>query len=732
MTFTNSAEHLAAELRRLNLLLHREILRLRAAYQLSQDEFRGLYVSDEQVDRLVSQALRGVEGANHPEDLTAVEELTARAEALRVENAAHVGPELPWAHCVAEWDLSAFEQDVLLLALAPEVDLRYETLYAYLNNDITRKWPTCDLALRLFAPAGALDPAARSRLSLDAVLFRDGLMQTIRPGPERPSGLALGFCLAPVLAQFLQALPCHDSLTSAFVALCEPAEWDQLAISPELVTQLVRLAALCCSLPDRPAPVVVLEGRTGINRRSPAAAICREVGLPLLAIDLDAIRLETVRSSAEPLPKLVEMIVLRQRLLGAALYLTGVESLWEKDGHLWPEGRRLVARLASSGRPLFLPCEQGTPWHELTRGLRCLSFSFADPDYSDRLRLWQVHLNKEGLSATREDLEMVAGRFVLTPDQIRAAVSRAVDRGRLAGAELGPIAQEGLLEAARAQSVQSLGALAVKVPVAYGWEDLVLPGETLRRVREVVAAIRYRHVVYAQWGFARRVPYGQGLKVLFAGPSGTGKTMTAGVIAADLGLDLYRIDLSAVVSKYIGETEKNLERIFRAAHCSNVVLFFDEADALFGKRSEVKDAHDRYANVETAYLLQRIEQYEGVVILASNLSNNIDDAFRRRLHYVVDFPLPDEPHREKLWRGMFPPEVPLGDDVEFRFLAKQFALAGGDIRNVALHAAFLAAADGRVIGMKQLIEAVARQMVKQGSIPSPADFKQYHALLLQK
>ena len=207
--------------------------------------------------------------------------------------------------------------------------------------------------------------------------------------------------------------------------------------------------------------------------------------------------------------------------------------------------------------------------------------------------------------------------------------------------------------------------------------------------------------------------------------------MTAGVIARELGLDLYKIDLSAVVSKYIGETEKNLDRIFRAADCSNAILFFDEADALFGKRSETKDAHDRYANIEVAYLLQKVEDYEGVVILASNLSKNIDEAFSRRMHYVVEFPLPDESHRERLWRGMFPPEVPLGKDIDFQFLAQQFSLAGGDIRNVALDAAFLAAQDGRVITMKQLVKAMARQMTKQGKIASPIDFKQYHELISQ-
>jgi SpoVK/Ycf46/Vps4 family AAA+-type ATPase len=325
----------------------------------------------------------------------------------------------------------------------------------------------------------------------------------------------------------------------------------------------------------------------------------------------------------------------------------------------------------------------------------------------------------------------VADRFILTSGQIKDAVAHALDRQRVQGEATGPLRFETLADAARAQSGQHLEQLAVKVTTHLGWEDLVLPPSTLKRVRDVAAAIQYRHIVYSQWGFERRITSGRGLKVLFAGASGTGKTMTAGVIARDLGLDLYKIDLSGVVSKYIGETEKNLERIFRAAHSSNAILFFDEADAIFGKRSEVKDAHDRYANIEVAYLLQRMEEHEGVVILASNLTKNIDEAFSRRMHYVVEFPLPDEHHREKLWRGMFPPQVPLGNDVDCQFLAKQFTLSGGDIKNVALDAAFLAAHDGQRITMKQLIKAMARQMLKQGRVPSPADFKQYHPLIAE-
>ena len=344
------------------------------------------------------------------------------------------------------------------------------------------------------------------------------------------------------------------------------------------------------------------------------------------------------------------------------------------------------------------------------------------------------------MSAPETDLTDVADRFVLTAGQIRDAAAEVRDMEMQSGESLFPTAASSpltasassLFAAARAQSDHCLGGLAVRVRSRAGWNDLVLPAASLERVQEVSAAIRNQRRIYAEWGFARRLPQSQGVKALFLGEPGTGKTMAAGVIAADLGLDLYKIDLSGVVSKYIGETEKNLDRIFEAARSSNAILFFDEADALFGKRSEVRDAHDRYANIELAYLLQKLEEFPGTVFLASNLGANIDAAFSRRMQYVVEFPLPDEAHRERLWREMFPPQAPLDADVDFGFLAAQFSLAGGDIKNVALNAAFLAAQARQSIGMSHLIRAMARQMRKQGKLPSVGDFQRYFALIAEE
>ena len=717
-------EHLAAELQRLDLLLHREILRLRATYQLSLDEFRGLYISDEQVNSLIDRSL-GHDGAQ-----SVVDELTRQAESVRQANAKRSHEDLPWRRLAAEFSLAPIEQDLLLLAIAPEIDLKYETLYAYLNNDVTRKWPTCDLALRLLSTHAAQQLHMRRYLMPESTLFASGLLQPIHPAPTRPVWLASGFSVSPSVPHYLLGFPCRDPRLAADVEHRTPAiDWPQVPIPAPLYAALRRVPTLFTPLRlERPAPVLILQGHDGTGRSLAAEALCRDLGLALLRVDLEA-----ARASAEPWDKLVPAVLLQQRLHHAGVYLARGEAWFNKEGQPLPEAHLMLKSLARGPGPVFFTCEPGVHWRELVQGQRVVHFHFDDPDYAARLQVWEASLTQVHATIPTPELEALADRFVLTPGQITAAVLSAADAYDLLPAQPSHgLNSQLLFEAARAQSDQSLGHLAPKVKTIHTWDDLVLPRVTLQRVKEVAAAIKHRHIVYSEWGFAQRIASGTGLKVLFAGASGTGKTMTAGVLARDLGLDLYKIDLSGIVSKYIGETEKNLDRIFRAAHASNAILFFDEADALFGKRSEVKDAHDRYANIEVAYLLQKIEEHEGVVILASNLSKNIDDAFSRRMHYVVEFPLPDERHRELLWRGMFPPEVPLGAEVDVRFLAKQFPLAGGDIKNVALDAAFLAAQDGRVITMKQLVQALARQMMKQGRIPSATDFKQFHALIGQQ
>ncbi len=350
----------------------------------------------------------------------------------------------------------------------------------------------------------------------------------------------------------------------------------------------------------------------------------------------------------------------------------------------------------------------------LADDLVVLPFALAVPDYASRLGQWKQQRNGDDKSLPDRELESVAARYCFNTAEIDDTMRLARGRTQMRAQKDRAVRIDNVLWACRMRSAANFGSLArVTVPRAT-WDDLVLPDDVLAALRELCAQVRQRARVLHEWGFDRRLSMGKGLHALFVGPSGTGKTLAAEVIASALGLGLVKVDLAGVVSKYIGETEKNLQRIFESAERSDAILFFDEADALFGKRSEVKDAHDRYANIEINFLLQRLEEYEGVVVLASNLAQNIDESFARRLHFTVEFPFPNEACREAIWRHHFPPETPVDPDVDLPWLAKQIKVPGGSIRNIVLNAAYLAADRNRPVQMDHLLQAARREFDKMG------------------
>lgn len=343
------------------------------------------------------------------------------------------------------------------------------------------------------------------------------------------------------------------------------------------------------------------------------------------------------------------------------------------------------------------------------------------PSRSERGDIWSVALGGAEVAP-----EIAAAH--------RLALERIADGAWLAGAEAtaagrSHVSRGDVEQGARAASISSLGDLAIAMAPDIGWDDLVLPERPLTLLRSLTAFLRHRDLVLDEWGFGRRSGRAQGLVAMFAGDSGTGKTLAARVLAADLGLELYRIDLATVVSKWLGETEKNLDRVFAAAQGANAVLFFDEADAVFGRRSDVQDSHDRYANLQTAYLLQRMERHDGPVLLATNMRGNVDDAFLRRMDAVVEFPFPTAEFRLRLWELLLPPEAPRSADVDLPFLAERFELSGGGIRNAAVAAAVLAASESVAIGMAQLVRGVAMEYAKHGRLTLAADFERFHDLV---
>ncbi len=695
------------QLQRLDLLLHRQILRLRQRYQLSLDEFRGLYISDQQVDELIDIPTR--EASN----VTGCAELNQQSKALQQDVQQERARQSVWHLLTQRFALSEFEQDVLLLAFALDLDIKYESLFAYLNNDITSKYPTCELALALFSDG----LQGRDSLQCNATLFRLGLLVNIEHNINRPSWLGRGFYINPFLSQSLTVTTSNSSRINGYLRQdFSSTTWQEVPLAQEIIFQWRNLKTLL-QTPSRQSKMLYIKGKAGSGGRRALFTLAAKLDKPILSVALNTILSEKINHD-----DCIKTIVLQQALYDSIVYIHGIETTqFVNDTFHFIQG--LIAELDFVA--LRVPENFTSPQENFDS--QVLSIQCTTPDVEQRCKLWRQQLSCLNLAvglATN-----LADSFELTPRQIEATMYSASATAVMEGEV---ITTEHMFAAARQQTAQQLLQLATVVETQCSWHDLKLSPAVKETIFEIKAAVQHRHVVYEKWGFGRRSAYGHGLKVLFSGSSGTGKTMTASVIAKELGLSLYKIDLSGIVSKYIGETQKNLDRIFSAAQGSNAIIFFDEADALFGKRSEVKDAHDRYANIESAYLLQKMEDYNGVVMLATNLSKNIDQAFMRRLHFIVDFPMPNDVLRLALWRGIFGDKTPLADDVDLEFLAKQFRLAGGDIRNVALNAAFLAAENKQAVNMKHLLKAISRQMIKQGKIPSATEFKHYYQAVVKR
>lgn len=726
--FAGAAEHLAFELDLLALRLERQVHRLRAQNRFSDDPFRGLYISDAQADALLGAAASPTgEGA---EALAARIAAVAELRRERLAASAAAGIRLPLADLAAGFGLGELEWDLVLIALAPEVDLAWESLYAYAQNDVTRRRPTVQLALDLVGGGPEERLAARACLAPEGALLACRLLRLGEDGQDRDPPLTGRYLkLEERVAEFLLGVDSLDRALLPFVDRVPAAPGlGRLAVSTDLLRHL-RLALPTLA---RGAGVAVLEGPRGSGRRAAAAALAGELGRPLLACDL-----ARLLAAGEPPAPLVALLAREARLRGAAVLVERFEAALDLTAGEGPSEARLAALArgfqapAAAAVPLFLatevPWEPGGLWSETPT----FRFAFSAAGFEERLLAWRHAVAGSGGGAARDDLAEVAGKFQLAPLEIRAAARRAAQWAAARG-DGGRLQADDLHAGARALSRAGLSRLAQKVETPFVWDDLVLPRRSLVQLREVSAAVRHRARVHDAWGFASRLALGKGLAALFAGPSGTGKTMAASILAGELGLDLYKIDLASVVSKYIGETEKNLARIFAEAERSNAVLFFDEADALFGKRSEVRDAHDRYANIEVAYLLQRMEEHTGIVVLATNLKGNLDDAFARRLQHVVEFPAPDRDCRTRIWRRIFPAATPLDPDVDLDFLARQFELAGGNIKNIALAAAFLAAEEGSAVRMEHLILATSRELQKQGRLPTKSDFREHYELIREK
>jgi hypothetical protein len=595
----------------------------------------------------------------------------------------------------ARFGLTPFERDVIVLAAGVELDAKFSELCGVAQGDPARTEPTFALALAALADAHwtAISPARPLRRWNLVDVEKSGSLtaQPLRI-PERVLHFLLGEnYLDPQLAAIIERVP--------------PPASDELPESHADVAR--RMAAVWSgaqSLAD--LPVIRLGGRSARDNRTVAAHAAATLDLPLYV------------ASAESLPLLPADAAAFARRWERESGLSIAALLIEAgDDGLDPAREGAVARLVDSIDGMVIVSGGGRrgPGRKTV-----VSFDVPRPTFAERRALWDAALGETAAVLGSGGVDNIAAHFSLHARTVRdvADAASAELRSDPDAASAAKVSQV-LWHAARAQSHARLEELARHIPARATLDDLVLPPDVAATLREIAAGHRQRMRVYEDWGFAARSSRGLGMSALFAGPSGTGKTTAAEALARELDLDLFAIDLSAVISKYIGETEKNLRRVFDAAEEGGAVLLFDEADALFGKRTEVRDSHDRYANVEVGYLLQRMESYEGIALLTTNARNSLDSAFLRRLRFIVNFPFPDAAQRREIWRRVFPSQTPT-EGLDFAKLAK-LNVTGGNIRNIALNAAFLAADESRAVTMDDVLRATRSEYAKSEKTPSEAE-----------
>ena len=581
------------------------------------------------------------------------------------------------------FDLSPFARDVLLLCAGIELDSRFATLCAALHGDPGRPWPTFSLALATLPDAhwSALTPSAPLRRWKLVELGNGGLTSAPLRIDER-------------ILHYLCGINEPDARLAGAV---ERVSTSESGASPSIAAMAERVVRAWTMRGETPPPVQ-LTSRDAESRRVAAAESCARLGFGLLA--LNAASLPATPAEGDTFARLLE----REAWLSGAAVLLDCEGIDNNDGARWNSVRQVADGLAA---PLFV----ATAERRAISTRVMLSIDKRSDSGTEQRRVWTDVLG-DAAAALDGELDALAAHFALSPRLIRAAAAE------VKGAPEDALG-DALWAAAREQSRPAMSELAQRIEPRSGWSDLVIPEPQARTLREIAVHVRHRATVYERWGFGEKQWTGLGVTALFAGPSGTGKTLAAEVLAGELKIDLYRIDLSQVVSKYIGETEKNLRRLFDAAESGGAILLFDEADALFGKRSEVKDSHDRYANIEVSYLLQRMEAYRGLAVLTTNHREALDPAFLRRIRFIVQFPFPGPEERAEIWRRVFPRALP-AEGIDVEKLAR-LSVTGGNIRNIALGAAFRAAAEQSSLRMSHLLEAARRECAKLDRAPTDAE-----------
>ena len=602
---------------------------------------------------------------------------------------------------------SAFEELAVLLAYAPELNRKYERVFAFLQDNLKADRATVGLCADMYGLVEHIGNAEVFALSDRA----SDLNRYVLTGSG--DGLRRSLSLRETALNYLTG---SEYLPGQLSAFCE-VSFLKKAVLPTVrkdeAVQVERIFREYTSGSCLQGSILELTGAEGSGRKFLISYASGRTGHPVLFIDSRVLALQTPEIRLSLLDDIVSWAFLNGGVPAFRHFEFADYSPADRQNLVLSILHRIDGTI-----PLAAVCSENI-LRLPGESFRLILIELPVCNLTEQKALWTAFLKGNEFAAGKDiDVQALASTYSMTPGQIRqtltAAAAEAVSTGNKS------ISTDNIMSGVRVMCRPRLSGLAEPLKASFTWDDLMLGTDQLRLLHELCGRIKYRFQVNEEWGFNKKLPYGKGVSVCLYGPPGTGKTMTAQVLAREFGLDAYRIDMSRILDKYIGETEKKLAELFDAARDCNAVLFFDEADALFGKRSEVNDSKDKYANAETAYLLQRMEQHNGVSILATNAVQNFDEAFKRRISFMVNIPMPDADIRKKIWHSVFPEEAPLSG-VDLDFFAEKYELSGSSIKSVAVSSAFLAAAENSEITKNVIGQALKEEYLKTGRIFSYAD-----------
>ena len=607
------------------------------------------------------------------------------------------------------YKLNDLEYFALLMSILGQVDNRYSKTFALLQNDPEKTYPDVDLMLKVYyfvEDTSEINDFYSIKHSL--------LEKMVSLCFEAESNIVSPRILSFIMTNGMEPLSLNG------VESIIPGFGPELPIKENVAAQLKDLVY---SYDDNESLYICVNGPDGIGKKTQIKRCAELLGVALILVDVSKLNLRDGKEFYKAILTACREVLLTR---GAICFsnFEKLDSLESADADKATE--ILLNTCEKFSNVIFITAPKPIRERKIVDNYLWLNVTIDYPNKDESITLWESCLENIQLKEKVEAFEM-ANKFTFTPAQILGTQRDAKNLSLWHNRQ--PITRKELYDCAYNQIISDLSKKSTLIYARYNWDQLILADREKEVLKNACDQIKYKHIVYDKWGFNKRLAYGRGVSMLFAGPPGTGKTMAAQVIGNELNIEIYKVDLSQVVSKYIGETEKNLGELFNEAKKSNVILFFDETDALLGKRTEVKDSHDKNANLETSYLLQKMEEYDGITIMTTNYLENIDQAFFRRISYVIHFPFPDVPSRKQIWMTMFPKEVPLAKDIDFDYLANQFEISGGNIKNIAVTAAFLAAKSDKKLRMKHIIQAIKYELTKQGKTLLKEDFGEHGYLL---